>query len=63
MAFKTGFVVMAPGGDPAKHRACIKTCKLQLTTVVMPIMDFDRAVILRRQANYRKCHNRQLFTP
>lgn len=63
MAFKTGFVVMAPDGDPAKHRAFIKTCKLQLTTVVTPIMDFDRAVILRRQANYRKCRNRQLFTP
>ena len=54
---------MAPDGDPAKHRAFIKTCKLQLTTVVTPIMDFDRAVILRRQANYRKCRNRQLFTP
>ena len=43
MAFKTGFVVMAPDGDPVKHRASIKTSKLELTTVVVPLMDFDRA--------------------
>lgn len=43
MAFKAGFVVMAPDGDPAKHRASIKTSKLELTTVVVPLMDFERA--------------------
>ena len=34
---------MAPDGDPAKHRASIKTSKLELTTVVVPFMDFERA--------------------
>lgn len=44
MAFKAGFVVMAPDGDPTKHRASVKTSKLELTTVVVPLMDFERAV-------------------
>lgn len=43
MAFKAGFVVMAPDVDPAKHRASIKTSKLELTAVVVPLMDFERA--------------------
>jgi len=43
MAFKTGIVVMAPDGDPIKHRTSIKTSKLELTVVVVPLMDFARA--------------------
>jgi len=35
---------MAPDGDPAKHRATIKTSKLELSVVVIEMMDFDRAV-------------------
>lgn len=49
MAFKAGFVVMAPDGDPAKHRASIKTSKLELTTVVVPMMDFERAAQVCRE--------------
>ena len=43
MAFKAAVVVMAPDGDPAKHRSSIKTSKMELTTVVVPLWDFDRA--------------------
>ncbi|MDY6863177.1 MAG: DUF6506 family protein [Thermodesulfobacteriota bacterium] len=44
MAFKVGFVVMSPDGDPKKHRASIKTSKLEVTTVVVELMNFDQAV-------------------
>ena len=43
MAFKTASVVMAPDGDPEKHRASVKTEKLHVTLVVVPSLDFDRA--------------------
>ncbi len=33
MAFKEAFVIMAIDGDPNKHRATIKTPKLELTAV------------------------------
>jgi hypothetical protein len=44
MALKAGFVFMAPDGDPKGHRASIKTSKLELTTVVFELMNFDQAV-------------------
>ncbi len=44
MAFKAASVVMAPDGDPNKHRASIKTSKLELTTVIVELMNFDQAV-------------------
>ena len=44
MAFKTGFVAMAPEADPKKHRASIKTPKFELTTVVAGVEDFDQVV-------------------
>ncbi len=44
MAFKAGFVVMAPDGDPKRHRASIKTSKFELTTVVVELMNFEQAV-------------------
>jgi len=44
MAFKSAFVVMAPDGDPNQHRATVKTSKLELTTVVIELLDFDQAV-------------------
>lgn len=43
MAFNAGFVVMAPGGDLAKHRASVKTSRVELTTVMVPLMDLERA--------------------
>ena len=43
MAFKAAVVVMAPDGDPTQHRASIKTSKMELTTVVVPLWDFPRA--------------------
>jgi len=43
VAFKSGFIVMAPDGDPKIHRASIKTSKHELTTVVVELMNFDQA--------------------
>jgi hypothetical protein len=44
MAFKVAFVVVAPDGDPNKHRATIKTSKLELTVVVTELRNSDQAV-------------------
>ena len=44
MALKAGLVFMSPDGDPNKHRASIKTSKLELTTVLFEMMNFDQAV-------------------
>lgn len=44
MAFKAGFIMMSPDGDPKKHRASIKTAKLEVTSVVIEFMNFDQAV-------------------
>jgi hypothetical protein len=43
MAFKTGFIVMAPDGDPKTHRASIKTSKIELTVVMVELMNSDQA--------------------
>ena len=43
MAFKAAVVVMAPDGDPEKHRTTVKTDKLESTMVLVPLMDFERA--------------------
>ena len=43
MAYITGFVAKAPDGDPKKHRASIKTSKLEMTAVVCGI-DTDQLV-------------------
>ena len=42
--FKSLFIIMAPDGDPAKHRATITTAKAEVTTVFIEIMNFDQAV-------------------
>ena len=44
MAFKSAFVIMAPDGDPKRHRASIKTSKMELAAVVVELMNFDQAV-------------------
>jgi len=44
MAFKTASIVMAPDGDPERYRASIKTSKLELTVVVVELMNFDQAI-------------------
>ncbi len=44
MAFKTGTVVMAPDGDPKKHRASIKTPKLEIFIVVVKLMNIEQAI-------------------
>ena len=44
MAFKAGFIVMAPDGDPEKHRASIKTSKIEILVVVIELMNIDQAV-------------------
>jgi hypothetical protein len=42
--FKEAVVIMAPDGDPKKHRTTIKTSKVELTTVLIGLHDFDQAV-------------------
>ena len=42
--FKSAFIIMAPDGDPEKHRATIKTEKAQLTAVIIEATNFDQAV-------------------
>ena len=37
MTFKAAFAMIAPDGDPTRHRASIKTTKLELATVVMEL--------------------------
>jgi hypothetical protein len=44
MAFKSAFVIMAPDGDPKKHRSVIKTSRAELTSVMIELMNFDQAV-------------------
>ena len=44
MALKAGLVFMSPDGDPKRQRASIKTSKLELTTVLFEMMNFDQAV-------------------
>ena len=44
MTLKAGFVAMAPGADPKKHRASIKTPKFELTVVVADSGNFDQVV-------------------
>jgi hypothetical protein len=44
MAFKVAFIAVAPDGDPGKHRAIIKTPKLELTVVVIKSRNSEQAV-------------------
>ena len=44
MTFKAAFVAMAPEADPERHRATIKTPKLELITVVADSGNFDQVV-------------------
>ena len=44
MAFKSAFIIMSPDGDPKKHRASIKTSKMELTSVIIQLLNFDQAV-------------------
>ena len=42
--FKSAFIIMAPDGDPKKHRATVKTERAELTTVFIEMTNFDQAV-------------------
>jgi len=42
--FKSAFIIMAPDGDPQKHRATIKTEKAELTALFIEMSNFDQAV-------------------
>ena len=44
MTYKTAFIGMAPEGDPKKHRATIKTPKVEFTAVMVGLMDYEQAV-------------------
>jgi threonine dehydratase len=47
--FKSAFIIMAPDGDPQKHRATITTGKAQLTTVFIEMTNFDQAVEVAKE--------------
>jgi hypothetical protein len=47
--FKSAFLAMAADGDPAKHRATIKTSKLEFTTVLIKLLNFDQAVEVAKE--------------
>jgi hypothetical protein len=42
--FKEACIIMAYEGDPEKHRVTIKTPRVELTTVLIGLNDFDQAV-------------------
>ncbi len=44
MAYKSAFVIMAPDGDPKKHRSVIKTSRAELTSVMIELANIDQAV-------------------
>jgi hypothetical protein len=44
MIVKSAFIIMAPDGDPARHRATLKTAKTEVTMVIIKEMDFDKGV-------------------
>lgn len=44
MVVKSAFVIMAPDGDPNRHRATVKTSKTEVTTVIIEELNFDQAV-------------------
>jgi hypothetical protein len=47
--FKSAFLIMAPDGDPKKHRATVKTGKAELTTVFIEMGNFDQAVEVAKE--------------
>jgi hypothetical protein len=47
--FKSAFIIMAPDGDPKKHRATIKTEKAELTAVFIEMTNFDQAVDVAKE--------------
>jgi hypothetical protein len=48
MTFKAATIIMAPDGDPQKHRSSLKTDKLEVTTVIVHLWNFDQAASLAR---------------
>lgn len=44
MVFRTGYVALAPDGDPAQHRATIRTSAFELHVVVVPQGHLGRAI-------------------
>jgi hypothetical protein len=47
--FKSAFIIMAPDGDPKKHRATITTEKAQLTSVFIELRNIDQAVEVAKE--------------
>ena len=43
MIVKSAFIIMAPDGDPKRHRATVKTSKTEVTTVIIEEFNFDQA--------------------
>lgn len=43
MIVKSAFLIMAPDGDPDRHRTSVKTSMTEITVVVFEMMNFDQA--------------------
>jgi hypothetical protein len=41
--FKAANAIMTPNADPVKHRASVKGDQFEYTTVIVPLLNFDRA--------------------
>ena len=44
MIVKSAFLIMAPDGDPDRHRTSVKTSMTEVTVVIFEMMNFDQAV-------------------
>jgi hypothetical protein len=53
MAFKVGFVVRAPGGNPADEKSFLKTDKIEVTTVVVELENPKQMVEICKNLVYR----------
>jgi len=51
---KLAFIIMSPDGDPEKHRTTITTSRLEITTVVVGLMNFNQAADVCRDLTQNK---------
>ena len=48
MVFRTVFIGQAPDGDPKKHRASIKTSKLEAIFIIVKLGDIEGALAIAK---------------
>jgi hypothetical protein len=54
MAFKVGFIVRAPGGDPEKNMTFLKTENIEVTTVVVEMADSSQMIKVCKELVFEK---------